>query len=410
MAPEDSAGLRLKVPVPRAAGGSRRRRLWELPPQAHCPVLGLCLPFSRLRAVVDRAAGGVVIADDYGLHCGAVADARQRTATSEALQRELDSRHAGSVRAAGAARDSETLLLWWRQTAPGAGLPGALWAALTHPRCDYTLEETVLQEVHMLQHRLAEAGCASLERLEALSRENAVLARELGAAQQRCTRIAQEQARRIEQLQSQAIQLRAELIGRDTLVVQVRESLDELRRSVPHLGSRRELARLGEQQLERIRQLEKQLVRERERADREARRAHALQQALSAGVQEPPGPAASPVVLDDRAVLCVGGRSASVPVYRALVEGTGARFLHHDGGEEDNVGQLDATLAAADIVICQAGCVSHDAYWRVKDHCKRTGKPCVFVEQPSRTGLQKALQRLSGGAATEVCDGPALPS
>lgn len=42
---------------------------------------------------------------------------------------------------------------------------------------------------------------------------------------------------------------------------------------------------------------------------------------------------------------------------------------------------LDASLAAADLVICQTGCLSHGAYWRVQDHCKRTGKSCVLVEQ-----------------------------
>ncbi|MDP1532259.1 MAG: DUF2325 domain-containing protein, partial [Rubrivivax sp.] len=101
--------------------------------------------------------------------------------------------------------------------------------------------------------------------------------------------------------------------------------------------------------------------------------------------------APAPPQLGNRAVLCVGGRTASVPTYRRLVEGSGARFLHHDGGAEHNVGQLEMTLAAADLVICQAGCVSHNAYWRVKDHCKRTGKRCVFVENPSATGLRRAL-------------------
>ncbi|MFY9511724.1 MAG: DUF2325 domain-containing protein, partial [Rubrivivax sp.] len=99
--------------------------------------------------------------------------------------------------------------------------------------------------------------------------------------------------------------------------------------------------------------------------------------------------------LHDRAVLCVGGRPASVPVYRQLIEGTGGRFLHHDGGSEDNPARLDATLAAADLVICQTGCISHDAYWRVKDHCKRTGKRCVFVDSPSGAGLKRALLSLT---------------
>ena len=98
--------------------------------------------------------------------------------------------------------------------------------------------------------------------------------------------------------------------------------------------------------------------------------------------------------LDDRAVLCVGGRTASVPLYRHLIERTGGRFMHHDGGEEESLTKLDSTLAAADLVICQTGCISHNAYWRVKDHCKRTGKQCVFVDNPGTASLKRALSEL----------------
>lgn len=376
--------------------GSRRRRLWELPAHAHCPVIGICVPLKTLRRLVDKAAGGAVIADDYALHSGAVADARSRTRTAEAMQRELEQRHAGAVRLAAGAKSREALLLWWQTGSVGPNLPGTLWATLTHARCDLWLEEVVLHDVHMLQHQLGAAERADAERLQARGRENAVLARELAAAQQRCTRVTQEQTRKIEQLQAQALQLRAELIGRDTLIAQAREALEAFERSVPQLRSRSELTRLNEQQLARLRALEKALAQERERADREARRAERAEQAARDQAAAPATAQAEAPRLDDRAVLCVGGRSASVPVYRELVEEAGARFLHHDGGAEDNVAQLEATLAAADLVICQAGCISHDAYWRVKDHCKRTGKQCVFVEQPSRSGLQRALQRLCG--------------
>ena len=96
--------------------------------------------------------------------------------------------------------------------------------------------------------------------------------------------------------------------------------------------------------------------------------------------------------LQDKAVLCVGGRPASVPIYRQEIEVRGARFLHHDGGEEESAARLEAHLEAADLVICQTGCISHGAYWRVKSHCKRTGKRCVFVDRPSAAGLLRSLE------------------
>ncbi|WP_328589838.1 DUF2325 domain-containing protein [Derxia lacustris] len=111
---------------------------------------------------------------------------------------------------------------------------------------------------------------------------------------------------------------------------------------------------------------------------------------------EPGGQAPLPAAaLRDRAVLCVGGRVNHLARYRQTVEDSGARFLHHDGGLEDKPAQLDSCLAAADLVICQTGCISHAAYWRVKDHCKRTGKRCVFVENPSVASLVRSLSGLA---------------
>lgn len=43
---------------------------------------------------------------------------------------------------------------------------------------------------------------------------------------------------------------------------------------------------------------------------------------------------------------------------------------------------LERSLHAADLVICQTGCVTQGSFWRVEDHCKRTGKTCLLVEQP----------------------------
>lgn len=85
------------------------------------------------------------------------------------------------------------------------------------------------------------------------------------------------------------------------------------------------------------------------------------------------------------AVLCVGTQGAHAAVAQRVVEMVGGHFLQHDGhaddGEYDDEA-LEASLVAADLVICQTGCLSHGAYWRVQDHCRRTGKQCVLVAQP----------------------------
>ncbi|MBL0728210.1 DUF2325 domain-containing protein [Piscinibacter sp. HJYY11] len=388
----------LSLPTLKPKAGSRRRRLWELDAHAHCPVVGVCLPLPALRRIVDKVLSGEALADDYELHCGVIAECRRRTPIADAVQRELDRRCMIALRQAALAKTTEGLAAWWQAASAGRDLAGAFWATLTHPRCTPELEHKVLGDVHMLQHQVGVARRVDLQHFEAVVHENGVLGRELAAAQQRNTRQADEHRQRHEHQQSQIVQLRAQLIGRDTLIASLRQELQTLEDAVPGLKARQALVLDNERLLSRLHDTERTLMQAQHELERARARIDELMQAL----QRPPQAEATPTgvelpdpaALADRAVLCVGGRPASVPVYRQLIERTGGRFLHHDGGEEDNPAQLDATLAAADLVICQTGCISHDAYWRVKDHCKRTGKRCVFVETPSTAGLKRALRSL----------------
>ncbi len=377
------------------AAGSRRRRLWELQGPAHCPVVGVCLPMAALRRLMDKL-GAAPLADDYELHCSVVGQCKLRSPVAEALHKELDRRYALSLQRAARHKTPQALAAWWQEASAGTELAGALWATLTHPRCTPELAQQVLGEVHMLQHQVGMATRVELRRFESLIDENAVLARELAAAQARSQRLATEQARRCEALSAELLQARAQGGAAADEAQRLREQLGALHAAAPDLGSRVELARVCREQLGRIQALERQLLRAQQEAERQQRRAEeALALALPGGPPQPlPSPVAGGAPLGDRAILCVGGRPGSLPVYRQVVERCGARFMHHDGGDEQNVARLDATLAAADLVICQAGCVSHDAYWRVKDHCRRTGKRCVFVESPSRAALERALSEV----------------
>lgn len=395
--PDDDPCCRPATPPIPERLGSRRRRIWELGQHAHCPVIGVCLPLPLVRRLADKVLGGQALASDYELHCGVNSDCRQRTPMAEAVQKELDRRYLLSVRHSQKLKTTEALAGWWQQQRQGDSVPGALWATLTHPRCDTLLEEQVLQDIHLLQHQAGAANRADLARLDSLLDENRVLANELARMQERCTRQAREQAQKLERAQSELVLARAALVGRDTLVACLREDLAALEASIPDLRGRQALNEQLARQLGRIQDLERALLRTQQTLEMERLRQTQSEppdgQPPRVEPQDEPGPQAPAAgeALGERAVLCVGGRTASVPAYRRLIEEVGARFLHHDGGEQDHIARLDSTLAAADLVICQTGCISHDAYWRVKDHCKRTGKRCVFVDKPSAASLRRAL-------------------
>jgi hypothetical protein len=375
------------------SSGSRRRRLWELGSHAHCPVIGVCVPLERVRVLARKLLVLQGDEDDYTLHCSLVTAAARRNAVAEALQKDLEQRFALDLRSAARAKCRDSLMAWWRgRAAQGENIAGALWATLTHARCDEWLEMRVLGQVHMLQHQVGAAQRVDMVRHRELQAEHQALARDYAEVQQRVTAWSQERAREQQAWERQRMQQRAELIALQTQLAQAREQLAHWQAARPDLPEREQLRERLAEQLERNQQLQREVNRLASRPVAEAvEPTPALRPADEA-------PAAVPARLEHRVVLCVGGRGGSVPQYRQAVEGCGAQFLHHDGGAEHKPAQLEPQLAAADLVICQTGCISHDAYWRVKDHCKRHGKRCVFVETPSRSAFERALAQAAAPA------------
>lgn len=208
-----------------------------------------------------------------------------------------------------------------------------------------------------------------------IAHEHRVLMGEYGRAQARCSAQLAAQAARIAQLESELMRARAQVVIRDTQLALARDALAELAASVPGLPTRARLARKVEWLGERVQDLMRELLR--------------LQWLPAHSVV--PAPALQADVRE-KAVLYVGNYSSLAPgqdagganVAQLAIEQAGGRFLHHAGGDDgaDDAAALEAGLVAADLVICQTGCVSHDAYWRVHDHCRRTGKQCVLVDQP----------------------------
>ena len=376
--------------------GSRRRRLWELPRSCHCPVVGVCLPMALLRKLVNKAAGGKSMADDYALHVGAVSECGARNWISEVLQRELDFRHGLVVRRFMLAKSTQELAQLWQLAVDLGDVGGAFWATLTHPRCDDPLQERVVHDIHMIQHQAGAGTRADMDRLDTLLQENGVLSRELAKVQERCTRLMAEKAHENRRLCADLDQARGHASAKDRTIAFLQADLDALKASVPELACR---TRLNEKVMEtesRLRRQDQQMAVLRQQLVQAHQRADMMPEPVPAAAADQPvvPNGQGSMHLHDKAVLGVGGRTGNVANYRGVVEKLGGRYVHHDGGLEDSMGLLDAHIAAADLVICQTGCISHNAYWRVKDHCKRSGKQCLFVDNPSLSSFTRRVAQI----------------
>ena len=383
---------------------SRRRRIWELSRNCHCPLIGVALPLGTLRKLVEKVTGGELMHDDYEVHVGAVNDCTSRNRLAEAVQKELERRYAQVIFRFRSARTAAQVAELWEAAVTAGDVAGAFWAGLSHPACVPALEEKMCRDIHMVQHQAGACARADIGKYNALLGDKARLEGELARLQARCNTLLQEKKVDADRFEQQLMQARATTIARETDVHNLRNELAQLRATIPELETRKRLAN----QLARMEAREATL--RGQIAELKASRAEAATRAAepAAPAPAPAAPAAPPVTIPiqlvNQSVLCVGGRSGNVSFYRKMVEKIGAQFAHHDGGLEDSSNQLDASLAAADLVICQTGCISHGAYWRVKEYCKRTGKRCVFVDNPSVSSLARGLQEMGAAPLPDTAE------
>ncbi len=99
--------------------------------------------------------------------------------------------------------------------------------------------------------------------------------------------------------------------------------------------------------------------------------------------------------LCDRTILYVGGRPNQIPQLKALVERTGARFLHHDGGIEHSSSLLPGLISRADVLLFPIDCISHDAVATLKRLCRQLEKPYLPLRTASLATLASSLAGMS---------------
>jgi len=175
--------------------------------------------------------------------------------------------------------------------------------------------------------------------VDRLLSEHGALLRAHALVQARCTILLREQAERIRRLDAQLMRSRAAAIRSLSALAWEREDRAALEAAAPGLKRRAAMGRQVEALQARVQELTRQLHR-RELAEHAARPVDSLPQAL------------------------------------------------------------EASLQAADLVICQTGCLSHGDYWRVQDHCKRSGKVCMLVDRPDRMHIVR-IESLADGLITQ---------
>jgi hypothetical protein len=186
--------------------------------------------------------------------------------------------------------------------------------------------------------------------------EHGALLRAHAQLQARCTVLLREEAERIRRLDADLMRTRAAAIRSLSALAWEREDCAALEQAAPGLKRRAAMGRQVEALQARVHELTRRL-HSRELADHALRKNEALPRALE-----------------------------SSPEYSL---------------EANLEASLEASLEAADLVICQTGCLSHGDYWRVQDHCKRSGKVCMLVDRPDRVHIVR-IERLTNNVTDSL--------
>jgi hypothetical protein len=377
---------------------TRRTRIWDFSTNLHCSIIGTCLSTAKLRHVLEKVkVSGAATASDHDLHCLGVTLASDREG-GRFLQKALDHRHRTAISRYAKAKHADGLLRMWKESLRQGDIPGAYWAALTHPAATQDIVTRVFADVHMLSHLVGAANRADIRRLQQLEADNAVLAAKVERQQRQLYEGFVERDRKIRELTELLARQASERSERqypdnDLFEVTVHDLIKRLTQEI----ARREHSERHVSELSAGLKESEQALRETQ-IERECYRQelNEVEGQLAVHLKADCDGAPDSIKLPGLTLLYVGGRPHQIPQLKHMIERAGARFLHHDGGIEHSSGLIAGLISRADRVFFPTDCISHDAVAAIKRHCQFTGKVYEPLRTASLACLLSALGRMTG--------------
>jgi len=414
------------------AGTLPKRKIWDIESSFKCALIGTCLNRIELRKLSqDKIFQTPPRLDDYQLHAHFIRISDHYDAAGRALHKYLEKKYRSEVKKYSKSEDEDEISALWDLDLAEGRIDSAWWSVLTHPYVSTDLLGRCYGQLHMLGHdctcnlfrnrKMIDSLRAKTEMLtevigserqhfrkerKQFMEENRKLKRDLEVSM-RQNRELQLQKDEMPHLQDQIEKLKTEnrsahdldlmndlrqennsLWGRiDSLT----EKLDSLRKEFTHVNRQMQQLQLAREKMQ-------------QREEEQSREIAAMEAILFSHIGEKQSPctfcsdkntANCPGLnLCGKTVLYVGGLHKMVPHYRQLVEQSGGRFLHHDGGREASRSLLPKLMNTADAVLCPIDCVSHDACNCVKKMCKRYQKPFVPMRSSGLSSLARGLGQI----------------
>lgn len=390
----------------------RRRKLWEIESTYHCSITGTCFSLDELQKIGQKAGApapaGVA---DHAVHAHYVRCAARPGRIAKLMHKALDRKYRVAVERVRHLASPAEFRRFWVGALESGYVAGPYWALLTRATAGQDFMAQMFGDVHMLSHLQAGTQRSDVIRLRELERKNRdltnTIAKEKAVTRRRIAiheREKQHHRKRefaVEDIKQRLANAEARLKagegGSDRVAPEARiRTLEQMvivrgedaKQAKEMLAERTAELAAARVEIDALRQLTRALEIECE--------------SMAAVLENDRSHPSGSLDLTGRCILYVGGRTGLVAHFRALVEQANGRFIHHDGGLEENEGRLSRLLSQGDIVLCPIDCVSHGACIRAKRFCKQNAK--IFIPLRS-AGLSSFVGGLRNIAAQAVADG-----
>jgi hypothetical protein len=374
---------------------ARRLKIWEIPPNWLCSVIGTCLTPVDIQQILKRSA--IRLRDgayDYEIHGYVVGQAQDDGRVGREINKMLDQKYRAMLRKVADEQDEVRLAALWDDLCTRGLVAGAYWAFISQGHVPEWLKTHAFGEVHMLSHFMGGFNRQSAKELWLAEREVSQLADKLAGQRRRARDDLAERDRRIAKLEQELQRTRNQLAEsyRQRTQRDARSSAgwqSRLDRGQRRLSATRARLRAVEQENQRLAALVDALA---DVSPPTRARAPAAGEATAEG-------RANAQELSGGCILYVGGRCHLVPHLRARAEARAAELLHHDGGRGEASQALESMVDGADVVFCPVDCISHHACLKAKHLCRRLAKPFVPLRSSSATCFARAIEAWHGEAA-----------
>lgn len=211
--------LDLPAIPPRRGGAERlpkRLKLWQIPSNWLCSVIGTCLSPADIQQVLKRSA--IRFPDgayDYEIHGYVVGEARSDGRVGREINKVLDQKYRAVLRKVADEPDEDGLRALWDHLCQRGLVAGAYWAVISQAHVPEWLKAHAFGEIHMLSHFMGGFNRQSAKELWQAECENRQLADKLASYRRRAQEDLAVRDHKIAELEQELQQTRNQLAGSD---------------------------------------------------------------------------------------------------------------------------------------------------------------------------------------------------